>query len=583
MMNSIDVKASTIPDTITVEVIGRRFVAASEEMFATLVRSAYSPNIRERRDCSVGIFDVAGRLVALSAIGPIHLSALMGVVENVKRRFDLRAIHEGDCYMTNDPYTGGGSHLPDITLISPVFHAGAIVAFVANLAHHSDVGGRVPGSESADCTDIFQEGLRIPVVRLVSEGTLQPDPVAFLTLNSRRPKDREGDINAQLAAIRTGVTRVQAIFDKFSEMTVIAAIEALLEHAAERTRAAIRKVPNGRYENIDYLDNDGVSDVLVPLKVALVVEDERIVFDFSGTSDQVAGARNMPLNACLAGVYYAIKALLDPELPANAGTYSTVEVIAPIGSVFNATAPAAVGDRAATGNILGDLIFGAMAKADPGRVMAGCGPYQGVIVSGRDSRNGEFFVDYETFAGASGATARGDGRDAVRVHVSGSANLPIESLEQEYPITVDRYELIEDSGGAGTYRGGLGTRRDITFLGDDVRVSGRGLRQTKGASGFFGGKDGRTGTFLLHPSSASPTRLNASFSGFAVEKGAQLRIETPSGAGYGDPFARDVRSVLKDIQDGRISPEHAKREYGVSTIDGTLDAVATEALRARDA
>jgi N-methylhydantoinase B len=549
-------------------------------MFATLVRSAFSPNIRERRDCSVGIFDVAGRLIALSAIGPIHLSALMGVVENVKRRFDLREIRDGDCYMTNDPYTGGGSHLPDITLISPVFHVGRIVAFVANLAHHSDVGGRVPGSESADCTDIFQEGLRIPVVRLVSAGKFQADPFAFLALNSRRPKDREGDVNAQLAAIRTGVSRVQQIFVRFSETTVIAAMEAILQHAAERTRAAIRKVPNGRYENIDYLDNDGVSDTLVPLKVALVVEDEHIVFDFSGTSGQVAGARNMPLNACLAGVYYAVKALLDPDLPANGGTYSTVHVIAPSGSVFNAVAPAAVGDRAATGNILGDLIFGAMAKADPARVMAGCGPYQGVIVSGRDPRSGDYFVDYETFAGASGATARRDGRDAVRVHVSGSANLPIESLEQEYPITVDRYELIEDSGGAGARRGGLGTRRDITVLGDEVQVSGRGLRQTKGAIGFFGGKDGRTGSFLMHPSSASPMRLKASFSGLVVEKGDQIRIETPSGAGYGDPLARDVASVLADIKDGRITPEHARREYGVSTVDGTLDEGATRVLRA---
>jgi N-methylhydantoinase B len=567
-MNNTD-KVRMPPDTITIEVIGRRFVAASEEMFATLVRSAYSPNIRERRDCSVGIFDESGRLVALSAIGPIHLSALMGVVGNVKRRFALAEIRDGDCFMTNDPYTGGGSHLPDITLISPVFHQGHIVAFVANLAHHSDVGGRVPGSESADCTDIFQEGLRIPIVRLVKAGELQSDPFAFLALNSRRPKDREGDVNAQLAAIRTGVTRVRDIFEKFSAPVVTTAIEAILEHAAQRTRAAIRKVPNGRYENVDYLDNDGVSDALIPLKVALVIEDERILFDFSGTSPQVAGARNMPLNACLAGVYYAVKALLDPNLPANAGTYSVIDVIAPEASVFNASAPAAVGDRAATGNILGDLIFGAMAKADPNRVMAGCGPYHGVIVSGRDPRNGEYFVDYETFAGASGATAYHDGRDAVRVHVSGSANLPIESLEQEYPLTVDRYELIENSGGPGTYRGGLGTRRDITFLGDDMHVSGRGLRQTKGATGFIGGKDGRTGQFLLHPTSPSPSRLSASFSGIAVAKGTQLRIETPSGAGYGPPFERNTDSVLVDIQEGRVTAEQALLDYGVSIDDGT--------------
>jgi N-methylhydantoinase B len=481
--------------------------------------------------------------------------------------------------MTNDPYFGGGSHLPDITLISPVFHEGEIVAFVANLAHHSDIGGRVPGSESADCTDIFQEGLRIPIVRLAAAGIVQKDVYAFLALNSRRPKDREGDISAQLASNRTGVARVKAIYQKFSGTIVHAAVENILNHAAARTRAAIRKIPNGRYENIDYLDNDGIADVLVPLKVALIVEDECIVFDFSGTSAQVAGARNMALNACLAGVYYAVKALLDPDLPANSGTYGAVEVIAPAGCVLNAVSPAAVGDRAATGNILGDLIFGAMAKADPRRVMAGCGPYQGVIVSGQDPRTNEYFVDYETFAGASGATASHDGRDAVRVHVSGSANLPIESVEQEYPITVDCYELIENSGGIGEYRGGMGTRRDITILGKDVRLSGRGLRQAKGAIGLFGGGAGSTGRFVLEPLSATPERLGASFSELAVKKGIQLRIETPSGAGYGSPLSREMTSVLADVLDGRLSADHAQRHYGVCMRDCVLDVAATRALR----
>lgn len=578
-MPTLDTAPRAAPDTITTEVISRRFMAASEEMFATLVRAAYSPNIRERRDCSVGIFDAEGRLLALTAIGPIHLSSLMGVVEKIKARFVPTDFSEGDCFMTNDPYFGGGSHLPDITLMSPVFHEGKIVAFVANLAHHSDIGGRVPGSESADCTDIFQEGLRIPIVRLVAAGIVQRDVFAFLTLNSRRPKDREGDISAQLASNRTGVSRVKDIYRKFSAATVSGAVEKILDHAAARTRAAIRLIPNGRYENTDYLDNDGIVDALIPLKVALIIEDERIVFDFSGTSSQVAGARNMPLNACLAGVYYAVKALLDPDLPANSGTYRSVEVIAPPGCVFNAVSPAAVGDRAATGNILGDLIFGAMAKADPRRVMAGCGPYHGVIVSGQDPRTGRYFVDYETFAGASGATASHDGRDAVRVHVSGSANQPIESVEQEYPITVDCYELIEDSGGIGAYRGGMGTRRDITFIGKEVRISGRGLRQTKGASGLFGGGVGRTGLFVLEPCAARPKRLAASFSDLAVKEGARLRIETPSGAGYGNSLSREVTSVLADVQDGRVSADHAQRYYGVCIRNGVLDVAATNAMR----
>lgn len=550
-------------DIITSEVISRRFVAASEEMFATLVRASYSPNIRERRDCSAAVFDPEGRLLALSAIGPIHLSSLMGVVEGVLARFAPAELTPGDCFMSNDPYTGGGSHLPDITLISPVFHRDRVVCFVANLAHHSDIGGRVPGSESADCTDIFQEGLRIPIVRLLRAGDLQSDVLAFLMLNSRRPADRDGDISAQIAANRVGVARVGAVWEKFGAPVVREAIEALLNHAETRTKAAIRDIPNGSYQNEDQLDNDGVADTLVPLRLTMTVEDERITFDFTGTGPQVAGARNMPLNATLAGVYYAVKALLDPGLPANSGTYRPIDVIAPEGCVLHAMAPAAVGDRAATGNILGDLIFGAMAKAYPARVSAGCGPYHGVIISGRDPRTDEYFVDYETFAGASGASAVLDGRDAVRVHVSGSANLPVESVEQEYPLTVDCYELINGSGGAGAHRGGLGTRRDITVLGEGVRISGRGLRQSKGAPGLFGGGDGRPGVFLLDPRGASPRKLAASFSDVALLRGATLRIETPSGAGYGDPLRRDFAAVLADLLDERIGVDEAVRVYGI--------------------
>lgn len=551
------------PDTITTEVIGRRFLAASEEMFATLVRSSYSPNIRERRDCSVGIFDRHGNLIALTAIGPIHLSSLIGVVGNVMKRFPVGEICPGDCFMTNDPYTGGGSHLPDITIISPVHHDGELVAFVANLAHHSDIGGRVPGSESADCTSIFQEGLRIPVVRLVSGDELQLDVLEFLLLNSRTPREREGDIKAQLAANRTGVRRAGLLYATFGAAVIEQALCQLLDHAEARTRQAIRRIPNGVYRAQEILDNDGLVDRNVELALALTVEDERILFDFTGTGDQVAGARNMPLVATLAGVYYAVKALLDPDLPANAGTYRCVEVVAPEGCLFNPVPPAAVGDRAATGNILGDLIFAAMAKVIPQGVMAGCGPYHGLIVSGKDPRSETYFVNYETFAGASGALFGLDGRDAVRVHVSGSANLPIEALEREYPIAIIRYELEADSGGPGQWRGGLSTRRDVALLGEDLKISGRGLRQVVGAFGLEGGAAGRTGSFeLLHGADNCET-LGSSFSERSVSKGSVVRIRTPSGGGYGPPSRRTREAVMMDLCEGRITVEGAQRDYNV--------------------
>ena len=546
---------------------------------ATLVKTAYSPNIKERRDCSVALFDVSGNLLALTAIAPLHLSSLLGLVENVTQRHALDTLHPGDGFLTNDPYVGGGSHLPDLTLASPVFADGRVVAFVANIAHHSDIGGKVAGSESADCTSIFQEGLRIPPVKLLNRGALCGDIVEFVLINSRTPREREGDLRAQVATNAIGIRRVEDIFRRFGAEAVATGVAGLLDYSEARTRAEIAKLPDGAYENEDFLDNDGVEDRLVRLRVAITVEGETIHFDFSGSDPQIAGARNMPLSATLSGVYYAVKAITDPSLPPNSGYFRAIEVTAPEGCVFNCRPPAAVGDRGATGNVMGDLLMGALAKAAPDRVMAGCGPLHGLIYSGIDPRRAEYFVDYETYAGAAGAFADLDGKDAVRVHVSGAANLPVESVEQEFALTVGRYQLITDSGGPGRFRGGLSTRRDVTIWADDARLAGRGLRQTQGAPGLFGGAAGKTGRFVLHADSDGERRLPASFSELAIEPGATVRVETPSGAGYGSPLERDPARVLADVISGKVSADAASPDYGVVLDNGTVDAKKTVRLR----
>lgn len=568
-------------DQITTEVIGHRFAAAANEMMATLVKTAYSPNIKERRDCSVAVFDAAGDLVALTAIAPLHLSSLIGMVANITRRHPLDTLAPGDGFLTNDPYVGGGSHLPDLTLTSPVFVDGDVVAFVANIAHHSDIGGKVAGSESADCTSIFQEGLRLPPVKLIDRGALVQDVVDIVLLNSRTPRQRDGDLKAQVATNATGVRRVQEIFARFGTRTVKAALAALLDYAETRARAEIARLPDGTYRNQDYLDNDGVEDKLIPLQVAVTISGDTIHFDFTGSAPQIGGARNMPLVATLSGVYYAVKAITDPTLPPNAGYFRTIRVTAPEGSVFNCRPPAAVGDRSATGNILGDLLMGALAHAVPDRVMAGCGPLHGLIFSGVDPRNGEYFVDYETYAGASGALADRDGMDAVRVHVSGSANLPIESVEQEFPLAVDCYELVTDSGGAGRFRGGLGTRRDVRILAEDGRLAGRGLRELVGAPALADGSAGKVGRFDLHPGTNHEEKLPGSFSEHPVAPDSVVRVETPSGAGYGDPLERDPGLVLADVIDGKVSAAAAEREYGVMLAGGAVDEPGTRARRAR--
>ena len=312
-----------------------------------------------------------------------------------------------------------------------------------------------------------------------------------------------------------------------------------------------------------------MEDKLIPLKVAVTIAGDTIHFDFTGSAPQIGGARNMPLAATLAGVYYVVKAITDPTLPPNSEYFRAIEV----------TAPAAVGDRSATGNILGDLLMGALASAMPDPVMAGCGPLHGLIFSGVDPRNGEYFVDYETYAGASGALIDQEGKDAVRVHISGAANLPVESVEQEFPLAVDRYELLVDTGGPGRFRGGLGTRRDVRILAEQGRLAGRGLRELVGAPGLFGGAGGAVGRFILHPGTSREQKLPGSFSEHPVEAGSVVRVETPSGAGFGDPLERDPQRVLADVVDGKVSAAAAAREYGVVLADGLVDEGGTRALR----
>ncbi len=570
-------------DAITAEVIAHRLRAASEEMMATLVKTSYSPNIKERRDCSTGIFDAQGRLLALTAIAPLHLSSLIGTIENVIARFPKDEMRPGDAFLVNDPYHGGGSHLPDITITGPVYHEGRLVAFVANIAHHSDVGGKVPGSESSDCTSIFQEGIRLPPVRILENDKVCQDILNVILLNSRTPREREGDLKAQIATNIVGCRRVQEIFDRFGMDTTLAGIEAWLDYGEARARVGIRALPDGVYENEDFVDHDGIVPRLVRACVKVTVDDERMIFDFTGSGAQMAGSRNMVWNATLAGVYYAVKALIDPDLPPNAGYFRAIKVIATPGSIFNAQSPAAVGDRGSTGNVIGDVIFGAFAKAVPERVMAGCGPLHGLTFSGIDPRRGEYFVNYETYAGASGAQHDQDGKDAVRVHVSGAANLPVEAAEHEFPLSILRYELIPDSGGAGRFRGGLGTLREVVSWAKEGRLVGRGLRQVVGAPGLDGGSKGRTGRFLMDGGTPEEQRLEANFSDLPIEVGHTVRIETPAGAGFGAPFTRDPARVLADVIAGKVSLAAAREAYGVSIVQDrrslAVDEKETAALR----
>ncbi len=538
-------------DPIKAEVVARHLLATSEEMGATLLRTAFSPNIKERADCSTAIFDARGQVVALAQRVPIHLGSMVGVVETLAQRFALDEMQPGDMFAANDPYHGGGSHLPDITVIAPVFNAGQIVAYVANIAHHADVGGMVPGSEAAVCQNIFQEGLRIPLVQIMHAGTVDRNVLDLILLNSRTPDERRGDIQAQFAANVVGIRGIQALFKRYGVGETSAHMAAYLDFTEARFRAAINQLPKGAYTDVDYLDGD-IPGQTVDIHLAMTVDDGRLHFDFTGSGPQLGTARNIPYRALLATIYTVAKSMLDPEVPANAGYYRTISVHAPAGTVVGPAPPAAVGARSISCGVLGDVIAGCLSQALPDKALARSGPHHLLVLSGTDPRDNRYFVNYETVAGGMGARAHGDGMDAVRVHASGASNLPVEALEHAYPLRIEQYALREHSAGQGTYRGGLGVVRDYRILADDVRVSLSSERQQIAAKGTQSGQSGATGAFVMNPGVDDAQVLPSAAADIALPRGSLLSVRTPAGGGYGTPEHRDPKHIERDVREARM-------------------------------
>jgi N-methylhydantoinase B len=539
-------------DPVRAEVAARFLLATAEEMGATLMRTAFSPNIKERADCSTAIFDRTGEVIALAQRVPIHLGSMVGAVAEILTRYPEKQIRPGDMFMANDPYNGGGTHLPDISIVAPVFVGKQIVAYVANIAHHADVGGMVPGSEAAVCQSIYQEGLRIPPVRIMKAGEVNRDVLEILLLNSRTPEERAGDVRAQFAANTVGARSVLSLFERWGLKETEAAIAAYLDFTEKRFRAAIERLPEGTYKAEDYLDGNE-PDSVAKIRLELTVGRGRIDFDFAGSAPQLNSARNIPHRALLATVYTVAKCLLDPEVPANAGYYRTLHVHAPPATVVNPRPPAAIGCRSISASVLGDVIACALSQALPDKALAGSGPHHLYVLSGTDPRTGAYFVNYETLAGGMGARAQRDGVDGVRVHASGSSNLPVEALEHAYPFRVERYTLREGSGGDGQFRGGAGVERDYRVLADDIVVSLSSERQHVPAPGMAGGGAGAMGTFVLNPGSDEACTLPSAAADITLPRGSVLRISTPGGGAYGPPKKRDAAALERDIREERSS------------------------------
>lgn len=571
-------------DVVTSEVIQNAFLSIAEEMSVALVRSAYSTNIKERRDCSCALFDPKGRLIALAENIPVHLGSMQGLMTEVLKDITRWGLRPGDVIMANDPFLGGGSHLPDVTLVKPVFVGAELVAFAANIAHWADVGGRVPGGGTAgDSTEIFQEGLRIPPLKILRGNVLQEGILSFILSNIRQTKEREGDLRAQLAALRLGERRLHTLHEEYGTAVIAGITEALLDHSERWLRRELLEFPEGNCSFEDVMDDDGVGEDALPIKVSITISHRRvpsITFDFTGTSPQARGGINMVYQALLATVHYAVKAIVAPDVPINAGFARPIRIIAPRRSLVNAGPPAAVGGRTDTCQRVVDTIMGAMAELAPDKITAASnGATTAIIFAGTETASGRDFVYVEALGGGTGARAEGNGMDGIQVHITNTSNLPVEALETEYPLRVQRYELVKDSGGAGFFRGGLGVRKDIEAL-VPVVFSAHADRHRNAPWGIRGGLPGKPGSFKIVTEHGRPKRIRSKVSGVKIEKNAVLSARTAGGGGYGSPLRRDQDTVGKDYRNEKISRIEARKTYRV-VLDkvGGVNRKKTAALR----
>jgi N-methylhydantoinase B len=544
------------------EIIASGLESAAAEMCVSLIRTAYSPNIKERADCSTAICDLGGRTLALFTHAPAHLGSTLVLVPAVLERFPLETLRPGDVFFANDPYIAGVTHLNDCTVCAPVFFEGRPVAFTAAVAHHSDVGGRVPGSESGDSTSIFQEGIRFPPVKLCDAGQRRTDIWETFLLNSRTPHFSDGDLYAQIAANTRGADRLAALFRRYPG-EIHRAIDEMLDATERRARAAIvAQLRPGTYHCVDWVDENGIDDEPIRLAVKLTVEEDSVEFDLSGCDGQLPTGKNILLTHVMATVYFCLKAVLDPALPVNEGLYRVVRVVAPEGSVVNPQPPAAVSSRHQPSMILADAIVNTLGQAAPNRAMAAGGPAQGIILSGMDPVRRRYFVDYENCAGGNGASVIADGAEVTHLHMTNTSNLPIEVMENEFPLRLERYEMIPDSGGAGQHRGGLAVRREIRILAPGVKLATRCARQRFAATGLAGGKPGSLGAYIVNPGMPGERKLRPTVSDLPLAEGDLLCILSPGGGGFGDPHERALEKIRQDLGDGKITANAARAEYG---------------------
>lgn len=549
-------------DPITFGVVNGALIGVAEQMAATILRTSYSTVIREMLDYSTAVFDPQGRIVAQSCRIPIHLNSMSRSLRTtLDQSFPLETWRPGDIVVTNDPYRGG-QHLPDIQTFLPVFADGVLVAFCGTLGHHLDVGGMRPGSYAGDAVEIYQEGLRIPPIKLFEEGVLNRRLFDLIEANIRQPETTTGDLRAQAAALEIGRKAVVELVERYSAGTVRDCMEQAIAASEARLREKLRELPEGSFEGVYYVDDDGVVDEPIRVATRVTIKDGGVHVDFTGTDPQRRSPINATISSCESATYFAILSILDPTIPANYGVYKPITITAPEGTVVNALPPAPVVGRNAITHTIVNALMMALAQVVPHRVTAGYYGMSNVHIlsgDGGQGRKGWIFFDIEV--GGGGARRRKDGLDCYSQGIHNLANTPIEMVEQAYPLRFRHYELLPDTGGAGRHRGGLGVRRDIEFLDESGAAETQFDKFKVAPFGLFGGEPGATGRLVLNPDGAAPRELPSKNVNLRLRRGDVFSMWTQGGGGYGPATERDPAAVARDLREGKLTPEAARARY----------------------
>jgi len=549
-------------DPITFEVVNNALIGVAEQMAATILRTSYSTVVREMLDYSTAVFDPKGRIIAQSCRIPIHLNSMSRSLRStLDEAIQIEEWRPGDIVLTNDPYMGG-QHLPDIQTFLPVFSEGELVAICGTLAHHLDVGGMRPGSYAGDAVEIYQEGLRLPPIKIFEEGKLNERLFALIGANIRQPETTIGDLRSQTAALEIGRDGVLELVGRYGVGGLADCMEHAIKMSEKRLRDKLRQLPAGTYEGTYFVDDDGIKDEQIRIVTKITIANGSIHVDFTGTDPQRRAPINATISSSESAVYFAILAILDPTIPANFGVYKPIKITAPEGTVVNAQPPApVVGRNAITHTIVNAMMMG-LSQVVPERITAA---YYGMsnvhILSGDGTGDHESWIFFDIEVGGGGARQHKDGLDCYSQGIHNLANTPIEMIETTYPLRFKRYEFIPDTGGAGRQRGGLGVRRDIEFLDESGMLEAQFDKFKVAPFGLFGGQSGATGKLYLNPDGPDCRALPSKTINCKLRRGDVFSMWTQGGGGYGLSEERDRGAIARDLREGKISLESAHGHY----------------------